>query len=103
MNVDPHALPPDVREALQRGDVIEAIKRLRHARGVSLKSAKSVIDAVREQVQAQQTARHNSSASTPQSLYQPGLAPGEVPHKSDSSWGWVLLILAVLALYFALR
>ena len=38
-------LPPDVIDALQRGQVIEAIKRLRQATGLGLKQAKDAVDA----------------------------------------------------------
>jgi ribosomal protein L7/L12 len=37
-------LPPDVQAALERGDKIEAIKRLRTARGLGLQEANDVID-----------------------------------------------------------
>lgn len=40
-------VPEDVREALERGETILAIKRLREATGVGLKEAKDVIDEVR--------------------------------------------------------
>ncbi len=38
-------LPDDVQEALEGGQRIEAIKRLREARGIGLKQAKTLIDA----------------------------------------------------------
>ena len=38
-------LPPDVLEALDQGNTIEAIKRLRTATGLGLKEAKEAIDA----------------------------------------------------------
>lgn len=40
-------IPADVREALERGQTIEAIKRLRQATGMGLKEAKERIDEVR--------------------------------------------------------
>ena len=39
-------VPPDVQEALERGQTILAIKRLREATGVSLKQAKELVDEV---------------------------------------------------------
>jgi ribosomal protein L7/L12 len=42
-----HDLPPDVREALERGETIEAIKRFRQATGLGLKEAKDAIDEAR--------------------------------------------------------
>lgn len=38
-------LPPEVIEALNAGHKIEAIKRLREARGLGLKEAKHIVDA----------------------------------------------------------
>ena len=40
-------VPSDVREALQRGETILAIKRFRQATGVGLKEAKDFVDDVR--------------------------------------------------------
>lgn len=40
-------MPSDVQEALERGQTILAIKRLREATGVSLKEAKALVDEVR--------------------------------------------------------
>jgi hypothetical protein len=40
-------VPPDVREALERGETILAIKRLREATGAGLKEAKEFVDEVR--------------------------------------------------------
>jgi hypothetical protein len=40
-------VPPDVAEALQRGETILAIKRLRQATGVGLKEAKEFVDEVK--------------------------------------------------------
>ena len=40
-------VPPDVQEALARGETILAIKRLRQATGVGLKEAKEVVDEMR--------------------------------------------------------
>lgn len=45
-------LPPDVLEALGKGDKIEAIKRLRDATGLGLKEAKYAVDAVTETLAA---------------------------------------------------
>jgi ribosomal protein L7/L12 len=40
-------VPADVREALERGETILAIKRLRQATGAGLKEAKEFVDEVR--------------------------------------------------------
>ena len=48
IHFDPlHDVPADVREALERGETILAIKRLRQATGVGLKEAKEFVDEVR--------------------------------------------------------
>lgn len=40
-------VPPGVREALEEGKTIEAIRRFRQATGVGLKEAKGVVDELR--------------------------------------------------------
>lgn len=40
-------VPPDVQEALERGETILAIKRFRQATGADLKEAKAFIDELR--------------------------------------------------------
>jgi len=45
MAFPPPPLPPQVQQALQRGNQIEAIKLLRAATGLGLKEAKQLIDA----------------------------------------------------------
>ena len=40
-------VPADVREALERGETILAIKRFRRATGVDLKTAKDFVDEIR--------------------------------------------------------
>jgi hypothetical protein len=40
-------VPADVREAIERGETILAVKRLRQATGVGLKEAKDFVDEVR--------------------------------------------------------
>ncbi len=48
INFDPYQdVLPDVREALEAGETILAIKRFRQATGVDLKEAKEFVDEVR--------------------------------------------------------
>lgn len=48
VDFDPYRdVPPAVREALDRGETIMAIKRFREATGVGLKEAKDFVDEVR--------------------------------------------------------
>jgi hypothetical protein len=42
-----HDVPPEVQDALERGQTLLAIKRLREATGVGLKEAKEFVDEVR--------------------------------------------------------
>jgi ribosomal protein L7/L12 len=45
---DPYRdVPPEVREAIERGETILAIKRLREATGIGLKEAKELVDEIR--------------------------------------------------------
>lgn len=46
--IDPNSLPPQVLEALRRGNKIEAIKHLREATKLGLAEAKGVIDALEQ-------------------------------------------------------
>jgi hypothetical protein len=83
----PANLPPDVMEALQQGNKIEAIKRLREQTGLGLKEAKDVVDAAQPAVR-----------TTLQ-----GGAPGEVV-RPGRVIGWLLAIaLAGLAVYYLLQ
>ena len=40
-------VPADVRDAIERGETIEAVRRFRQATGVGLKEAKDFVDEVR--------------------------------------------------------
>jgi ribosomal protein L7/L12 len=51
-----HSLPADVREAIERGQTIEAIKRFRQATAAGLKEAKDAIDEARRR-------RHTTESS----------------------------------------
>jgi len=76
-------LPPEVAAAIGRGQLIEAIKLLRQARGLSLKDAKEIVDT------AQPVARPVSAAD----FSDDGLAPGEQRQRSGL---WVALVVLVL-------
>ena len=91
-------LPPDVIEALRKGNKIEAIKRLREATKLGLAEAKGLVD---------QLERAKPSASQPRAPqhnppipHRPGnLSPGEVPRSSGG--GVAVAILLALAAFFA--
>lgn len=84
MPLPPRPLPPTVQEALQRGNKIEAIKRLRQIEGIGLKEAKDAVEA--------------SGAGMLQAL-----APGEVPESKGWLWVAVLLALAAVLAWLLLR
>jgi ribosomal protein L7/L12 len=87
----PPSAPADnngVLAALQAGNKIEAIRRMRNATGMSLKQAKEAVDVLEGKGLSYQ---------------HPGLAPGEVP-SSSSRFNWVVLaIAAALIAWFLLR
>jgi ribosomal protein L7/L12 len=73
------SLPPEVKEALESGDKIEAIKRLRDRAG-GLKEAKDSVEMAQRQMKA-----------SPADLK--GYSPGEVRRSQD--FGWVVALAAV--------
>ena len=87
MPIPSDPLPPEVLNALQRGNKIKAIKLLRQSTGLGLKEAKDLVDAAHIE-------------STPDMT---GLAPGEVSGAGRRFGGWVILILTVLAVYYFLK
>jgi hypothetical protein len=113
-----HNLPPQVTQALQRGNVIEAIKLLRqHMPQLGLAEAKAMLDALQKEavkVQAQakaqtaaQHAQHNPHVSRPHApahtpIVPPSpsdLSPGEMPRTSSGAVfaGIFVAIVVVLA------
>ncbi len=96
------SLPPNVVEALRRGDKIEAIKLLREATRVGLAEAKAAVD------------RHGAGGAAPQKHAAPhpvhssphpwkpgGLSPGEMPR---TSYGAVAIaIFIAIAAFVAWR
>lgn len=87
MSTPSDPLPPDVLNALERGNKIEAIKLLRQKTGLGLKESKDLIDAAAPQVvKAKQT-----------------LAPGEEPASGGRLWWWVALVATGVAVYYVVR
>jgi ribosomal protein L7/L12 len=78
----------DVMEALQAGNKIEAIRRMRESTGMGLKEAKEAVDALEGNFGFQHRA---------------GLAPGEVPPSSNRFVWVVLAVAAVLIFWFLWR
>ena len=116
-------LPPEVRDALGRGDALEAIRLLRQRSGLGLKEAKAVVGAgVATRMPTARRAGERpatfptqapDAASFPTSVTgpvdparnattgftaggHPGLSPGEVPRR-EGALRW-LIVVAALAL-----
>jgi ribosomal protein L7/L12 len=78
------SLPAEVKDALEKGNKIEAIKRMREARGVGLKQAKDAVEAAHRPVKA-----------SPADLK--GYSPGEVPRSENFAWVIAVAAAAFLA------
>ena len=108
-------LPPDVAEALSKGHLLEAVKRLRAASPMGLAEAKSVLEwHIRHKAQsaagkagasrpaasdaALHPARHVPAETHLRS--RPGLSPGEVPKTSGGGLGVVVLLIVAAALVY---
>jgi len=100
---DRNSLPPQVIEALKRGNKIEAIKLLREAMSLGLAEAKSVVDAHerlsgnsapkgKPKVLQSMAAKHTSAYIRHRD---DDLSPGEVPRSSASPLTIVVAIAAV--------
>lgn len=89
-------LPPDVVEALRKGNKIEAIKRLREATKLGLAEAKGMVEQLEQAKPSAPRAPHHN----PPIAHRPGnLSPGEVPRSSGG--GVAVAILLALAAFFA--
>ena len=107
------SFPPEVLEALKRGNKLEAIKLLRAAAKVGLAEAKTVVDAIQAGNAPPATPpaakrpnvglAHKHHALNPNLVRRPGLSPGEVPRSGDGM-GWVVVLVGGLMLaWFFLR
>jgi hypothetical protein len=106
---DRNPLPPEVLEALKRGNKIEAIKLLRQVMAVGLAEAKNVVEAhdmvggssAPKAKSAARFAAVKSKVANHTSAYirsrADDLSPGEVPRNSASPLGIVVAIAAVAA------
>jgi len=108
------AFPPEVLEALKKGNKLEAIKLLRAAAKVGVAEAKTVVEALQNAQGGKSTAAapqppkrpnvgiaHKHHAINPNLIRRPGLSPGEVPRSGDGM-GWVVVLVGglLLAWYF---
>ena len=96
-------LPPDVVEALRKGQKVEAIKRLRATTKIGLAEAKALIDAL-EKTQVVVAAKPVAPRSVADVARGKHLGPGEVPRSSSSGAAAVAMIaLAALGAWYFLR
>ncbi len=87
-------LPPDVVDALRRGNKIEAIKRLRTATGLGLAEAKDRIDSYEL---AHPRTSGGVTISAPIAGHAPGLSPGQVTNTGQGLRVVIGVALAALA------
>jgi len=80
-------LPPEVIEALKNGQKLHAIGLMRQLTGAGLKEAKDAVD----------NYQLTSGATVG------GLSPGQVGSAGGTMWGWIVLGLICLAVYFGFR
>jgi hypothetical protein len=96
-------LPDDVVDALGRGHTIDAIKRLREARGLGLAEAKSLVDAYRADNNVGMPALEAKKPAVLPKRREGNLSPGEMP-AAGAAVGWMVALAgAGLALYLVLR
>ena len=73
----PHELPDEVRDALQRGNLFDAIKLLRKAGVSNLQEAKAVLEAEARRINAGKSAGRQAASRT--GTAHPPAAPGGFP------------------------
>lgn len=87
-------VPAAVKNALQQGDLIEAIKQLRAANpGLSLKAAKDHVDAIGAKLPARPAPRAATTFATPRERV-PTVMMGDKP----GSLRWLFVLIAFVAL-----
>lgn len=88
-------VPADVRNALQQGNLIDAVKRLREANpGISLKAAKEHVDALGARLPVKQVQRAASTFATTRERT-PTVVMGDKP--GGLRWLFVLIAFVLLA------
>jgi hypothetical protein len=115
-----HNIPPQVIQAVQRGNLIEAIKQLRqHKPQLGLAEAKALIEAIQAQggvkplaQKARDTVAAKASSQTPHTphaqhahppipagMMDPDRAPGEVPRSSHGAG--LMFVMVAFAIVMA--
>ena len=118
---DPHNIPPQVIQAVQRGNLVEAIKQLRQFKPqLGLAEAKALIEAIQRQanvppivqkaearVAAKLTTHdptmHAHAPHVPAANMNPHVSPGEVPRTHGTGFLFFVVAIAVVvlaAMYF---
>ena len=121
---DTHNIPPQVLQAVQRGNLIEAIKFMRqHKPQLGLAEAKALIEAIQRQAKVPALVQkaqarveggmhphgpahtpHGPAHPIPSSMMNPHVSPGEVPRTGSGSVFAVMVIAIVVvvaaAVYF---
>src|ERR1700752_869045 len=120
----PTQLPPEVVDALRRGDPMGAMKAMKKAHpSMGLADVRKFLQAVQKMSPANlprhgaakpsaPPASHSSTPHTPKHApaasihtvyFGKGLSPGEVPRSGDSAGPIVLMVIAVMALLLYMR
>ena len=100
-------LPPEVADALAKGNVIEALKIVRQQKNIGLAEAKSLLEALQKQgnvkVNVKTTVRTTRRpAGNPVAEQHPGLSPGEVPRGGAGPAIAVIVLVALFAIGVAI-
>lgn len=100
---DPQDLPPEVADALAKGNVIEALKLVRAQKNIGLAEAKSLVEALQKQgnvrVNVKTTVRtRRKPAANPATEQRAGLSPGEVPRSGAGPVIAVIVLLVLVAI-----
>jgi hypothetical protein len=93
----PTQLPPEVANALAKGNLIEAMKLLRaQYKDIGLAEARRLLEALQKQgqVKANATTRAKRAVAAPRSGFGPKLSPGEVPRGGGGGGAALALIVA---------
>jgi hypothetical protein len=93
-------LPPAARQALERGNPIEAIKILREQSGLGLAEAKGIVDQIRKALPDVGSVPRAHLPPTARS--RKGLGPGQVADGGGSGKWLVLIAIAAIVLLVAL-
>jgi hypothetical protein len=92
MTASANPSPAEIVAALQRGGIVEALKLVLAAKGVSSSAGKKVAGQV--------GTRSKLFRSSPLSSKRTDLSPGEVPRSSSDIWLLLLLIAALCITYY---